>query len=76
MRRLALLFSFAALLQAQNTTGSLSGTVHDAGGATVPGAKVTLTGESNGFVRTIKTNKEGFFNYPDITPSTFTLKVE
>ena len=76
MRRLAFLFSFAAFLQAQNTTGSLSGTVHDAAGATVPGAKVTLTGESNGFIRTIKTNKEGFFNYPDITPATFTLKVE
>ncbi len=76
MKRLALVFTFAAFMQAQNTTGSLSGTVQDAAGAMVPGAMVTLTGQSNGFVRTIKTNKEGFFNYPDITPATFTLKVE
>jgi Carboxypeptidase regulatory-like domain len=38
--------------------------------------KVTLTGEGNGFVRTVKTTNDGFFNFPDLTPATFTLSIE
>ena len=70
----ALLLPF--LLPAQNTSCSLSGTVHDAAGAVVPKAKVTLTGQENGFVRTVLTNHEGFFSFPDLTPATFTVAVE
>ena len=76
MRILLFAFLIAAQLTAQNTSGSISGTVKDAAGAVVPNAKVTLTGQQNGFVRTVTTNKEGFFNYPDLTPATFTMKVE
>jgi hypothetical protein len=76
MRILLFAFLIAAQLQAQNTSGSISGTVQDSAGAVVPNAKVTLTGQQNGFVRTVTTNKEGFYNYPDLTPATFTLKVE
>lgn len=76
MNRLPLALLLAASLQAQNTSGSLSGTVQDPAGAMVVNAKVTLTGENNGFIRTVTTNKEGFFNYPDVTPATFTIKVE
>jgi hypothetical protein len=63
-------------LVAQNTSSALSGTVHDAGGAVIPNVKVTLTGEGNGFVRTVKTTNEGFFSFPDLTPATFTLILE
>src|SRR5215471_12853250 len=63
-------------LVAQNTSSALSGTVHDAGGAVIPNVKVTLTGEGNGFVRTVKTTNEGFFSFPDLTPATFTLTLE
>jgi len=65
-----------ALLSAQNISASLSGTVKDAGGAVVPSAKVTLTGEGNGFVRTVVTNHDGYFSYPDLTAATFTIAVE
>ena len=65
-----------ALLQAQNTSCSLSGTVMDSAGAVIPQAKVTVVGEGNGFIRTSVTNNDGFFNYPDLTPATFTLTVE
>jgi hypothetical protein len=65
-----------ALMLAQNTSCSLAGTVHDSAGAVVPNAKVVLTGEGNGFVRTVATNNEGFFSYPDLTAATFTLAVE
>ncbi len=69
---------FAVLLAtsaaAQNISGSLSGTVQDTLGAVLAGAEVTLT-NSQGFVRTVRSNDTGFFSFPDLTPSTFTLLV-
>jgi hypothetical protein len=76
MRALLLAFLLPAMLAAQNTSSALSGTIHDSAGAVIPNAKVTLTGENNGFVRTATTNGEGFFSFPDLTPATFTLTVE
>jgi hypothetical protein len=76
MRRLILALMLPALLPAQNTSGGLSGTVLDPGGAAVPHIKVTLTGEGNGFVRTVTTTGEGFFAFPDLTPATFTLSID
>jgi Carboxypeptidase regulatory-like domain len=76
MRSVLLSLLMPALLAAQVTSSALSGTVQDAAGAVVPNAKVTLIGEANGFVRTVNTTNEGFFSFPDITPSTFTLSVE
>jgi hypothetical protein len=76
LRYLPLVLLLPTLLSAQNTSGSLSGTVQDAAGAVIPGIKVTLTGEGNGFVRTAITTHEGFFSFPDLTPAAFTLTVE
>ncbi len=76
MKRLLLALLLPAFLPAQNTSCSLSGTVQDSGGAVIPAAKVTLTGQENGFVRTVVTNHDGFFSYPDLTPATFTIAVE
>jgi hypothetical protein len=56
MNRLFLALMFPFLLLAQNTSSSLSGAVRDSAGAVVPNAKVTLTGQQNGFVRTTSTN--------------------
>ena len=64
-----------AILAAQNTSSSLSGTVQDSAGAAHPNAKVTLVGEANGFTRTTETNNEGIFSLPDLTPATFTLTI-
>ena len=64
------------MLPAQNTSCSLAGTVHDPAGSVIPNAKVTLTGEENGFVRTGVTTQEGFFSFPDLTPATFTISIE
>lgn len=76
MRTLFLALLLPALSAAQVTSCAVSGTVKDPGGAVVPGAKVTLTGEGNGFVRAVLTTAEGFFSFPDLTPATFTLGVE
>jgi hypothetical protein len=64
------------LLRGQNTSCSLSGTVQDTAGAVIPAARVTLTSQENGFVRTVVTNHDGFFSFPDLTPATFTIAVE
>ena len=73
---LSMALMLAGLLPAQNTSCGLSGTVLDPGGAAMPGVKVTLTGESNGFVRTVTTTGAGFFAFPDLTAATFTLSIE
>ena len=73
---LIVLLALPTWLAAQNVSCSLAGTVQDSAGAVVPNAKVTLTGEGNGFVRTVVTNREGFFSYPDLTPATFTISIE
>ena len=65
-----------ALLPAQNTSCSLAGTVLDSAGGVIPNAKVALTAEANGFVRTAASNHEGFFSFPDLTPATFTISIE
>ncbi|HEV3144256.1 MAG TPA: carboxypeptidase-like regulatory domain-containing protein, partial [Gemmataceae bacterium] len=76
MKTLFMALLLPVWLAAQNTSCSLSGTVHDAAGGVIPNVKVTLTGEANGFVRTVKTTNEGFFSFPDLTPATFTLSLE
>ncbi|MEO7144015.1 MAG: TonB-dependent receptor [Bryobacteraceae bacterium] len=73
MRRLIFVFGFCALLtRAQNISCSLSGSVQDAQTAAIPGIDVVLT-SSQGFVRTAKTNASGFFSFPDLAPSTYSL---
>ncbi len=76
LNRLFFALLIPALLPAQNTSCSLSGTVQDSAGALIPNARVTLTGEQNGFVRTASTTSEGFFAFPDLTPATFTIAIE
>jgi hypothetical protein len=76
VKRLVLALLLPVLLPAQNISCSLAGTVQDSAGAVVPNAKVTLTGQENGFVRTVATTHEGFFSFPDLTPATFTIAIQ
>lgn len=85
-----LLFSaFAALLLcagfalAQETTGSIEGTVKDAAGAVVPNVTLTITtakgtasgttttGTGGGFRRTITTDEDGFFRVLQVPPGNY-----
>lgn len=61
-------------IQAQLTTGSISGTVTDASGAVVPGATVTIKGE-NGQEYTATTNGEGIYTVPGVLAGTPTYTV-
>lgn len=65
-----------AIVQAQSTSATLSGTVTDENGAVVPGANVTVTNPATGLQRQATTSGEGAFNIPLLPPSTYTVLVE
>src|ERR1043166_7643936 len=59
------------VLQAQITTGSISGTVTDQTGAVVPGANVTVKGEA-GQQYTAVTKGDGVYTVPGVPAGTHT----
>jgi hypothetical protein len=65
---------FPNALQAQQTTGSISGTVTDQNGAVVAGATVTVTGAS-GQEYTAVTNDDGAFTIPGVPAGSPTYTV-
>ena len=66
----------AANVRAQDvsTKGTIGGTVTDAAGAAVPGAKVIVTGQTG--ERTGTTNENGTFRVENLEPGTYTVRVE
>jgi len=70
-----LLFSSSSALgQAVNAT--LLGTVTDASGAVVAGARVTTTEMKTGVVRSITTNDSGNYEFADLPPGQYAVAVE
>jgi len=60
--------------RAQSTTvGSISGTLRDSQGALVPEAEVTVTEESTGQSRTVKTDSEGSYSAEGLSVGTYTV---
>jgi Carboxypeptidase regulatory-like domain len=73
---LTILFTFAPLAPAQETTGSISGTITDPSGAAIKGATVVLTNTDRGQdVRTLTTNSSGFYTGTSLPLGTYTVKV-
>ena len=65
------------VLCAQETSGTIGGTILDPTGATVPNAKVTITNsDRNQVVRTIKTDPTGTYSAPLIPVGNYSIKVE
>ena len=58
---------------AQSGTGTLTGTVTDAQGASLPGAVVTVTDQS-GLARTAPSDKDGVFRFPGLPAGRYTLE--
>lgn len=58
------------------STGSISGTVTDAGGGVVPNANVKLTSQLNGETRTGKSNAAGVFFFGAVTPGSYTVRID
>ena len=48
--------------------GAINGTVTDATGAVIPGAKVVVANNENGIRRSLETNEAGLFSAPSLTP--------
>ena len=61
---------------AQTITASLSGTVADQTGAVIPNATVTAKNQSNGFLRTVKSNGVGIFSFSSLDSGDYTLTVK
>ena len=59
-----LALAWSAALQAQVTTGTISGTVADSTGAVLPGTKVTVLNEETGITRTAQTDAAGRYSAP------------
>jgi hypothetical protein len=58
------------------TTSAIIGQVTDATNAAIPDATVTITNRENGLQRSMKTDAEGRFNFPQLKPDTYSVRVE
>ncbi|HYL63303.1 MAG TPA: carboxypeptidase regulatory-like domain-containing protein [Candidatus Methylomirabilis sp.] len=68
---------FPARLWSQGeTTSAIVGQVTDATNSAIPGANVTITNRETGLQRSAKTDDEGRFNFPQLKPGTYSVKVE
>ena len=61
-------------MRAQQTLGSLNGTVLDSSGAAIPGATVTATDTAIGVTRTTKAQSNGFFQIFNLPVGTYSVK--
>jgi hypothetical protein len=80
--RLALILAVVASLSppqalAQGeTTSAIVGEVRDASNAVVPGATVTISNHETGLKRGAQTDGAGRFNFPQLKPGAYSVKVE
>ncbi len=72
-----LVLAFAATaIWAQTSTSSLRGVVRDQQGGLIPGASVTLSSNDQSFSREAITNDEGRYQFVQVPPGTYQLRVE
>jgi hypothetical protein len=72
----AALFCPARTLPQGETTSAIVGQVSDASGAAVPNATVTVTNKETGLKRSAKTDDSGRFNFPQLKPGAYSVKVQ
>ena len=71
------LFALATLSFAQETTGTISGFVHDPSGAAVKDATITLTNtDRNSVISTVRTNADGYFVAPKLPIGKYTVSAD
>src|ERR1700686_3728817 len=58
------------------TTSAIIGQVSDASGAAVPGATVAVTNKETGLKRSASTDESGLFNFPQLKPGAYSVRVE
>ncbi len=65
---------FLAALATAQSTSELNGNVSDSTGASVRGAKITLTDTANGLQRTTTSNGSGLYQFLDVPPGNYQLE--
>jgi hypothetical protein len=71
------LFLFPEIAFSQGeTTSAITGQVSDATNAAIPDATVTITNRENGLQRSLQTDGEGRFNFPQLKPGIYSLRVQ
>src|SRR4029453_14107781 len=73
---LALALLVATPAFAQKFTASVRGTVSDQTSAVISGAKVTLKNEATGVSRSVTTNSDGNYSFPDVPVGSYRIEVE
>ncbi len=71
-----LLSGLASGVYAQAVTASLVGTITDASGAVVPGAKVTIVEVNTSFARSQATSDSGYYAFGNLAPGVYRVEVE
>jgi hypothetical protein len=59
----------------QVTGATLSGTVTDATGASIPGAQISITNTATGVTRELTADSAGFYTAPNLLAGTYDVKV-
>jgi hypothetical protein len=73
MRILSFFVLIATLSLAQETRGTISGTVTDASGAVVPEAVITANNTATNIARQVTTNADGIYTLPFLLPGSYTV---
>src|SRR5215472_10607443 len=73
---LALALAACGLAGAQTVTGTITGIVVDASGASVPGAAAHLENEETKQARATVSNEAGEFVFTAVPPGTYTVTIE
>jgi hypothetical protein len=79
LRQVVPLFVFALLICGQlfaGVTASISGTVKDASGASVPGATVTATNTDTGVSETQTSNAQGYYSFQSLPLGKYTIEFQ
>ncbi len=66
--------AFLTQLAAAQATSQLNGSVTDSSGASVVGAKITLTDPATGLQRTTASNASGLYQFVDVPPGDYRLQ--
>ncbi len=59
-----------------HVNGTITGTITDASGAVVPGAKVTITDNINNVTNSTLTNNAGVYIFTDVSPAGYTITAQ
>ena len=73
---LLLTFCLIAVAKGQGTTSRVTGTVHDANGAAIAGATVTLTNEATAVSFTAQTSDSGTYSFDLVQIGKYTVAIE